>query len=59
MDAEVALRSIHPACVFVAVNMAGLTNKTRQKHMLPIKFMYQFCKQVFHQQGLIISKDIA
>ena len=52
VDAEVALCCTHPACVFVAVNKAGLTNHTCQKHVLPIKSMCQFCKQLYHQQGL-------
>ena len=43
VDAEVALCYTHPACVLVAVNQAGLTIHTRQKHMLPIKSMCQFC----------------
>ena len=29
MDVEVTLRCTHPACVFVAVNKAGLTTHTR------------------------------
>ena len=52
VDVEVALHYTHPACVFVAVNKAGLTNHTCQKHMLPLKSMCQFCKQLSHQQGL-------
>ena len=39
VDAEVTLRCTHPACVFVSVNKAGLTNHTRQKHILPLKSM--------------------
>ena len=45
VNAEVAIHSTYPTYVFVAVNKAGLTNHTRKKHMLPIKYMSQFCKQ--------------
>ena len=52
VDAEVALCCAHPAFIFVVVNKAGLTNHTHQKHMVPLKSMCQFCKQLFYQQGL-------
>ena len=52
VDAEVAPCCTHPSCVFVAVNKTDLTNRTRQKHMLPLMSMCQFCKQLFHHQGL-------
>ena len=32
VDAEVALRCTHPACVFVVVNKVGLTNHTPETH---------------------------
>ena len=34
MDTELALHCTHPACVFLAVNKAGLTNHINKKHML-------------------------
>ena len=59
MDAEVALRHTHPACVFIVVNKAGLISHTCQKRMLPMKSMCHFSKQIFHQQGLKTTKNIA
>ena len=59
VDAEVGLCCTHPACVFVVVNKAGLTNYTRQKHMLPLKFMCQFCNNYFIDRVFITTKDMA
>ena len=63
MDVEVALGCTHPACVFIAVNKAGLTNHTCQKHMLPLKSMissannFFFIKRVFITPKNIATRD--
>ena len=44
VDAKVAFRYTDRGHVFVAMNKAGLTNQTQQKHMLPIKSICKFCK---------------
>ena len=56
MDTEVAPCCTHPACILVAVNKAGLTIHTSHEHILPIKFMCQFYKQVFHCILVAVNK---
>ena len=51
VDVEEALCCVHPSCVVMAVNKAGLTNLARQKLMLPHKSQCQFCRQSFHHHN--------
>ena len=59
VDAEVALRCTHPACVIFAVNKAGLTNHTHQKHMLPpcVSSARNFINRVFITTKNIATRD--
>ena len=47
VDAEEAICYVHPSCIFMAENKAGLTNHACQKHMLLQKSQFQF-RQSLH-----------
>ena len=53
MISEAALKCDHPECEFVALNKAGLTNHTRQKHQQPQFAQCVHCHRTFHRQGLL------
>ena len=50
-DAE-ALQCDHPGCVFTAVNLAGLVNHKRQRHIQPQLVYCQFRGQSFRKKGV-------
>ena len=52
MAAEAALHCEYSECTFVALNRAGLTNHTRQKHQLPHFNQCTHCNRTFNRQGL-------
>ena len=52
MDAEAALHCEYPECAFAALNRAGLTNHTHQKHQPPQLSQCAYCNRSFNHQGL-------
>ena len=52
MTAEDALHCDYSECTFVALNRAGLTNHTRQKHQPPQLNQCTHCNRTFNRQGL-------